>query len=91
MEKYYKKSVENNRRAMRQELDNIVSKLRDEYIEYYEGELKKRLSQTTKNIDYSSAGGDLGLQEQLTALMQENEQLRKQLEFNSTPQVLVYL
>jgi len=89
MEKYYKKSVENNRRAMRQELDNIVSKLRDEYIEYYEGELKKRLSQTTKNIDYSSAGGDLGLQEQLTALMQENEQLRKQLEFNSTPQVIV--
>ena len=63
MEKYYKKSVENNRRAMRQELDNIVSKLRDEYIDYYEGELKKRLSQTTKSIDYSSGGGDQGLQE----------------------------
>ena len=90
MEKYYQESIGNIRRAMRQELENIVSKLRDEYVAYYEEELRKRLSQSTKTIDYGAGGmsGDAGaMQEQMTALMQENEQLRKQLEFNSTPQV----
>merc|ERR1712128_327244 len=84
---YYKESVANIRRASRQECENLVAKLRDEYIAYYEEELKKRLSQTTKTIDY--AGVDGQTQEQMAALMQENEQLRKQLEFNSTPQVIV--
>ena len=89
MEKYYKESVANIRRASRQECENIVAKLRDEYIAYYEEELKKRLSQTTKTIDYAGVGGDGQTQEQMAALMQENEQLRKQLEFNSTPQVIL--
>ena len=87
MEKYYKESVANIRRASRQECENLVAKLRDEYIVYYEEELKKRLSQTTKTIDYAGIGGDGQTQEQMAALMLENEQLRKQLEFNSTPQV----
>merc|ERR1712106_1189329 len=86
---YYKESVANIRRASRQECENLVAKLRDEYIAYYEEELKKRLSQTTKTIDYAGVGGDGQTQEQMAALMQDNEQLRKQLEFNSTPQVIV--
>merc|ERR1712106_292214 len=89
MEKYYKESVANIRRASRQECENLVAKLRDEYIVYYEEELKKRLSQTTKAIDYAGIGGDGQTQEQMAALVLENEQLRKQLEFNSTPQVIV--
>ena len=91
MEKYYVESISNIRRASRQELENIVSKLRDQYVAHYEEELRKRLSQTTQAVGRAalvSGGGGVGQKDdQLAALIQENEQLRKQLEFNNTPQV----
>ena len=87
MEKYYMESIANIRRASRQELENVVSKLRDEYTAYYEEELRKRLKQTTKTVSYAAFGGDGQSTNQLSALMHENEQLRNQLEFNNTPQV----
>ena len=92
MENIYQTEVKNIRQASRQELDNAISTLRDEYIAYYENELRKRLKNNNNtSTDYVMAGAaaqSAELGEKLTILMQENEQLRQQLEFNSTPQVM---
>ena len=95
MENTYQNEVKNIRRASRQELDNAISTLRDEYVAYYEEELRKRLKNTNnQSTDYAMAGAaaqSAELGEKVTILMQENETLRQQLEFNSTPQVYIFI
>lgn len=97
MDHIYKEEISHIRRAKRQELDNALSKVKDEYVAYYEAELKKRLKEVSKQGVMMSGDGlaengnldDGDLRERLEFVMNENAQLREQLEFNQTPQVIV--
>jgi hypothetical protein len=97
MEQVYREEIGHIRRAKRQELDNAIGKLREEYETYYEAELRKRLKEVPK-LGAPAAGDSLALEgsmheadwrEKLEFVMAENAQLREQLEFNQTPQVIV--
>merc|ERR1712131_154198 len=96
MERVYREEIGHIRRAKRQELDNVIGKLREEYETYYEAELRKRLKEAPKPIlsamntmPLEGSSNDADWREKLEFVMAENAQLREQLEFNQTPQVIV--
>jgi len=95
-EQVHREEIGHIRRAKRQELDNVIGKLREEYETYYEAELRKRLKEAPKPIlsamntmPLEGSSNDADWREKLEFVMAENAKLREQLEFNQTPQVIV--
>merc|ERR1712168_1740621 len=59
MEQVYREEIGHIRRAKRQEFDNAIGKLREEYETYYEAEMRKRLKEAPRQ---SAAGDSLSLE-----------------------------